>query len=57
MKVTPERISAESDRATVNLRAALRAGNMDLAQTLASLKVGLRICAGEIPVKLKHVRL
>lgn len=54
--MTPERIRAEIDSANVGIRAALRAGDMDLAQTLASRKVGLRICAGDITVTLKPAR-
>lgn len=39
------------------IRAAILAGNMDLAQTLASRNVGRRIVRGEIAVKLRHIRL
>lgn len=50
---TPDRISAEIASANAGICAALRAGDMDLALTLISRKVGLRVCAGEIVVQLK----
>lgn len=50
---TAERIAAEIERASDGIKAALRAGDMDLAWTLIGRKVGLRICAGEVKVKLK----
>lgn len=37
------------------VRAALRAGDTDRAWFLTRIIVGLRICAGEINVKLKPV--
>jgi hypothetical protein len=39
------------------IKAAIAAGNMDRAQTLASRNVGRRIARDEIPVKLRHIRL
>lgn len=39
------------------IKQAMARGNMDLAQTLASRNVGWRVLLGEIPVKLKHIRL
>lgn len=39
------------------IKQAIARGNMDLAQTLASRNVGWRVLLGEIPVKLKHIRL
>jgi hypothetical protein len=39
------------------VRAALRNGDSDLAMFLIRIVVGLRICSGEIPVKLKKTRL
>lgn len=39
------------------IKQAIARGNMDLAQTLASRNVGWRVMLGEIPVKLKHIRL
>ena len=50
---TPDRIQAEIDNANVGIRAALYAGDMDAALTLISRKVGLRICAGDVKVRLK----
>lgn len=51
---TPERLQAEIAKANVGIRAALRAGDMDLAWTLISRKVGMRIAAGEVKVKLRR---
>lgn len=56
MNWCPERIRLEIALMDARIRAALRAGDMDSALTLVSRKVGLRICAGEITVKLKQVR-
>jgi hypothetical protein len=42
---------------SVAIKESIRTGNMDLAQTLASRNVGWRVLLGEIPVKLKHIRL
>jgi len=39
------------------IKQAIVRGNMDLAQTLASRNVGWRVLLGEIPVKLRHIRL
>lgn len=50
---TPERIKNEIHVANVGIKAALRAGDMDGANTLISRKIGLRVCAGEIKVALK----
>lgn len=50
---TPERLQAEIANANAGIRNALRRGDMDLAWTLIGRKVGLRICAGEVKVKLK----
>lgn len=50
---TPERIAREIAVANVGIKAALRAGDMDEANTLISRKVGLRVCAGEIKVSLR----
>jgi hypothetical protein len=50
---TPERIAAEIAKANDGIKAALRAGDMDLAWTLISRKVGLRICGGEVKVSLR----
>lgn len=41
---------AETSKA---IRGALKRGDMDAALTLVSKNVGLRICAGQIAVKLK----
>lgn len=48
---------AEIDSATAAIKAALRAGDMDAAWTQVSRKIGNRIAAGEIVVKLKRHRL
>jgi hypothetical protein len=50
------RIPAEIVETTADIRAALRAGNMPRAWLLISKKIGLKICAGEIAVKLKPQR-
>jgi hypothetical protein len=55
--MTAEAIRAEIDSADAGIKAALRAGDMDMAWTLVSRKVGLRIVAGDITVKLKWRRL
>lgn len=39
------------------IKQAIARGNMDLAQTLASRNVGWRVLLGDIPVKLRHIRL
>lgn len=57
MTPTPAAIRAEIDSADGPIKAALRAGDMDMAWTLVSRKVGLRIVAGDIAVKLKRYRL
>ena len=50
---TPHRLRAAIDAANGGIRNALHAGDMDLALTLISRKVGLRICAGDIKIRLK----
>jgi hypothetical protein len=50
-------LRAEIADADIGIKAALRAGDMDLAWTLVSRKVGMRIVAGDISVKLKRHRL
>lgn len=55
--MTPAALRAEIDSADTGIKAALRAGDMDLAWFLVSRKVGMRIAAGEITVKLKKHRL
>jgi hypothetical protein len=55
--MTAAAIRKEIDLASAGIKAALRAGDMDLAWTLVSRKVGLRIVAGDIAVKLKRHRL
>jgi hypothetical protein len=50
------RIFADIEETTAEIKVALRAGNMVRAQLLVSKKIGLRICAGEIAVKLKRQR-
>jgi hypothetical protein len=50
---TPDRIQSEIAAANAGIRAALHAGDMESAITLISRKVGLRICAGNIKVRLK----
>lgn len=57
MLPTPEAIRTEIDNADGPIKAALRAGDMDSAWLLVSRKVGLRIVAGDIAVKLKKHRL
>jgi len=55
--MSPAALRAAIDSADDGIKAALWANDMDLAQTLASRKVGWRICAGDIAVKLKRHRL
>jgi hypothetical protein len=55
--MTAAALRAEIDSADVGIKEALRAGDMDTAWTLVSRKVGLRIVAGDIAVKLKRHRL
>lgn len=55
--MTAEAIRNAIDSANAGIKEALRAGDMDLAWTLVSRKVGLRIVAGDIAVKLKRHRL
>jgi hypothetical protein len=55
--MTSAALRAEIESADVGIKSALRAGDMDMAWTLVSRKVGLRIVAGEITVKLKRHRL
>jgi hypothetical protein len=50
---TPDRMAKEIATANVGIKAALRAGDMVEANTLISRKVGLRVCAGEINVRLR----
>ena len=57
MTMSPAALRAEINSADGPIKAALRAGDMDLAWTLVSRKVGLRIVAGDIAVKLKKHRL
>lgn len=57
MMMTAAALRAEIDSADGPIKAALRAGDMDMAWTLVSRKVGLRIVAGDIAVKLKKHRL
>ncbi|HWW46299.1 MAG TPA: hypothetical protein VNZ94_00470 [Xanthobacteraceae bacterium] len=49
---TRDRIASEIASTGDAIRAALRCGDMEQAHTLISKKVGLRVCAGEIRVKL-----
>lgn len=55
--MTAEALRAEINAADGPIKAALRAGDMDLAWLLVSRKVGMRIVAGDIAVKLKKHRL
>lgn len=55
--MTPAALRAEIDSADIGIKAALRAGDMNLAWTLVSRKVGMRIVVGDIAVKLKKHRL
>jgi hypothetical protein len=57
MLPSPETIRSEIIKADGPIKAALRAGDMDLAWLLVGRKVGLRIVAGDIVVKLKKHRL
>jgi hypothetical protein len=57
MHPTPATVREQIESANAGIKAALRAGDMDLAWTLVSRKVGLRIVAGDIAVKLKKHRL
>ncbi len=50
---TSAMVRAEIDAANTSISAALWDGDMDRAQTLVSRKIGLRICAGDIQIKLK----
>lgn len=50
---TPQRLALEIAGANAGIKAALRAGDMDQANTLISRKVGLRVCAGDITVRLR----
>jgi hypothetical protein len=55
--MSPIQLRSAIDSADGPIRAALRDGDMDLAQTLVSRKVGWRILLGEVVVKLKRHRL
>jgi hypothetical protein len=55
--MTAAALRAEIDSADGPIKDALRAGDMEMAWTLVSRKVGLRIVAGDIAVKLKRHRL
>jgi hypothetical protein len=55
MKWTPDVIAAEIDKTRLAIKVALHAGDMKFAQLLVSKTVGLRICGGEIAVKLRAV--
>jgi hypothetical protein len=55
--MSPIQLRSAIDSADGPIRAALRDGDMDMAQTLVSRKVGWRILLGEVPVKLKRHRL
>lgn len=55
--MTAAALRAEIDSADVGIKAALRIGDMEAAWTLVSRKVGMRIVAGDIAVKLKKHRL
>jgi ATP/maltotriose-dependent transcriptional regulator MalT len=57
MTPTAAALRAEIDSADIGIKKALRAGDMDMAWTLVSRKIGLRIVAGDIVVKLKKHRL
>ncbi len=57
MNTSPSDLRSAIDSANVEITAATMANDMELAQTLVSRKVGWRILAGEIPVKLKWRRL
>ncbi|MFA5951498.1 MAG: hypothetical protein WC807_14560 [Hyphomicrobium sp.] len=50
---TPHRLRAAIDAANAGIRNALHAGDMDMALILISRKVGLRVCAGDINIRLK----
>jgi hypothetical protein len=50
------RIPADIESTTPEIKAALHAGDMKRAWLLISKKIGLKICAGEIAVKLKPAR-
>jgi hypothetical protein len=50
------RIPADIESTTAEIKAALRSGDMGRALLLVSKKIGLKICAGEIAVKLKKQR-
>lgn len=57
MTPTTATIREQIDSADAGIKAALRAGDMDMAWTLVSRKVGLRIVAGDLAVKLRRHRL
>lgn len=54
---TAAALRADIDSADTGIKAALHAYDMDLAWLLVSRKVGWRIVAGDIAVKLKKHRL
>lgn len=55
--MTPDMMREHITGSGVAIKQAIARGNMDLAQTLASRNVGWRVLLGEIPVKLRHIRL
>jgi hypothetical protein len=55
--MTPEMMREHIAGSGIAIKQAIARGNMDLAQTLASRNVGWRVILGEIPVKLRHIRL
>lgn len=55
--MTPAALRSAIDSADDPIKAALRAGDMDLAWLLVSRKIGWRIVAGDLVVKLKKHRL
>lgn len=54
---TADNLRAAIEAADDGIKEALRAGDMDMAWLLVSRKVGFRIVAGDIAVKLKRHRL
>jgi hypothetical protein len=50
---TQQRVRAAIDATSSAIRQALRSGDVDLAMVLVSKQTGLRICAGDITVRLK----
>lgn len=54
---TPEELRKAINSADADIRAAMWANDMDLAQTLVSRKVGWRLLAGDISAKLRTQRL